>query len=82
MEEKEKSELAKRLLNTDSVKSFSIDEINADYFVGWDYSRDVAWRGAMVIIGDDGNYLFCGISSYPFEFYVEEYKKGKRSNMK
>lgn len=52
-----------------------LEELNATIFMSKDNTRGIGG----VIVGDDKTHLTCG-SLYPIEYYIEEFKKGKRDN--
>ncbi len=52
-----------------------LEELNATIFMPKDNTRGIGG----VIVGDDKTHLTCG-SLYPIEYYIEEFKKGKRDN--
>lgn len=76
IEEKEK--IARKIydeleLTNYTLKSERDDEINADFV----WVADMRGPGGL-IIGDNGDYLFCE-SNHGYDYWKEEYKKGIRS---
>lgn len=55
---------------------YRIDDINATHVMPHNDNNE-RYRGGSIIIGDDGTHLVCG-SIHPLDYYIEEFKNGKR----
>ena len=65
----------KLFYNVNDFESRRLDEVSADI-----YTLKYNQRGTNgIIIGDDGSFLVCG-SIYSQEYYIDEYKNGKRNS--
>ena len=75
-EKKEKAKgIYKKLeCETDQFDISRVDELNADIFLPKDNQRGIGG----VIIDDDGTYHICG-SIHPLDYYIDEFKNGKRN---
>ena len=58
---------------------YRIDDINATHVMPHNDNNE-KYRGGSIIIGDDGTHLVCG-SIHPLDFYIEEFKNGKRDTI-
>lgn len=81
MQIKEKFEKAQLIyLQLDEqIEKFDITrlrEVNADFFMPITDKRGLGG----IIIADDGTYLLCG-SRYSVSYYIDEFKKGERTNL-
>lgn len=71
-------ELYKKLgVECEKLSISRIEEINADFFMP---GGDESYRGGSLLIGDDGTYFVCG-TFYPLDYYVDEFKSGKRHQL-
>ena len=76
---KKKKELAKQFYDKLGITDYILEvkrdeEINADYI----WVSNLRGPGGL-IIGDNGDYLFCQ-SMHDFSYWKEEYKKGTRTS--